>query len=143
MPRPCKRRRICAMPGCGRFGPKGNWEGQEMDRPAITMTLDEYESIRLIDLEGMTQEQCAAQMGVARTTAQAIYNSARAKLAECLVGGRELVIEGGNYQLCDGQAKGCSRCRHRCRKNDGESSTRPCHTATGNENTKEKEGEIQ
>ena len=40
MPRPCKRRRICAMPGCGRFGPKGSGEGQEMDRPAIDGHLD-------------------------------------------------------------------------------------------------------
>lgn len=105
MPRPCKRRRICAMPGCGRFGPKENCRR----RQTVTMTLDEYEAIRLIDLEGMTQEQCAAQMNVARTTAQAIYNSARAKLAECLVNERELEIAGGDYVLCDGHASGCGR----------------------------------
>lgn len=104
MPRPCKRRRICAMPGCGRFGPKGACGGE---RQTVVMTLDEFESIRLIDLEGMTQEQCAAQMNVARTTAQAIYNSARAKLAECLVYEKELEIAGGDYVLCDGHASGC------------------------------------
>lgn len=116
MPRPCKRRRICAMPGCGRFGPKGGCGNR---RQTVTMTLDEYESVRLIDLEGMTQEQCAAQMNVARTTAQAIYNSARAKLAECLVNEKELEIAGGDYVLCDGHALGCGRryCR-RCGQNE-------------------------
>ncbi|WOC31971.1 MULTISPECIES: DUF134 domain-containing protein [Caproicibacterium] len=114
MPRPCKRRRICALPGCGRFGPK---DAEAPQKPAITMTLDEFEAVRLIDLKGMTQEQCAAQMNVARTTAQAIYNSARIKLAECLVNQRELTIQGGEYVLCDGSAQncGCTHCgRRRC-----------------------------
>ncbi len=116
MPRPCKRRRICAMPRCGRFGPL------EADAPrrVITMTVDEFESIRLIDLEGMTQEQCAMQMDVARTTAQAIYNSARVKLAECLVHEKELSIAGGEYTLCEDRAQGCcgSRGGGRCHRND-------------------------
>ena len=47
------------------------------------MTLDEYEAIRLMDLENLQQEQAAAQMGVARTTVQLIYNNARRKL--CLL----------------------------------------------------------
>lgn len=117
MPRPCKRRRICAMPRCGRFGPM---QGTDAPHRVITMTVDEFESIRLIDLEGMTQEQCAMQMNVARTTAQAIYNSARVKLAECLVRERELSIEGGEYTLCEDAARGC--CGHggkgRCHRND-------------------------
>lgn len=110
MPRPCKRRRICEVPPCGHFGPKGVQEGGGQ---AVIMTLDEFECIRLIDLEGMTQEQCAEQMNVARTTAQAIYGSARIKLAECLVMGKELMIQGGDYVLCDGSAK-CCRCRRQC-----------------------------
>ncbi|MEG1061082.1 MAG: DUF134 domain-containing protein [Oscillospiraceae bacterium] len=114
MPRPCKRRRICAMPGCKRFGPK---DGTAAERLIVVMTLDEFESIRLIDLESLTQEQCAERMNVARTTAQSIYNNARIKLAECLVNGKELHIEGGDYVLCDGDSEkcGCSRpCRNHC-----------------------------
>jgi predicted DNA-binding protein (UPF0251 family) len=83
----------------------------------IKMTVDEYEAIRLIDLEGFTQEECARQMNVARTTVQGIYAQARKKLADSLVNGRVLVIEGGEYQLCDGFGKicgeaGCGRSRH-------------------------------
>lgn len=116
MPRPCKRRRICAEPDYNWFGPLHPQEGNQVDGlPAITITLDEFETIRLIDLEGLTQEQCAARMGVARTTAQAIYNSARSKVAECLVCQRWLHISGGDYELCDGTAIGCGqRHRHHC-----------------------------
>ena len=104
MPRPCKQRRICALPGCCRFGP------QEPDHTpeTLTMTLDEYEALRLIDLESLSQEECADRMGVARTTAQAIYNSARRKLADCLVNQKELHIEGGHYRLCGGGLPGCA-----------------------------------
>lgn len=67
----------------------------------IAMTIDEYETIRLMDLLGCTQETCAAQMGVARTTVQAVYGAARRKLAEALVEGKRLEISGGTYVLCE------------------------------------------
>ena len=114
MPRPRKWRRICCLPENTRFGP--------LDNPAqienfIHMTFDEYETIRLIDLEGMTQEECAGQMNIARTTVQGIYNEARKKVAQSLVNGKVLFIKGGEYQLCDGFGKACrgGHCRrHRC-----------------------------
>jgi len=108
MPRPCKRRRICSMPRCVSFAPENN---SDFVRETVTMTLDEFETIRLIDLESMTQEQCALQMDIARTTAQAIYNSARRKLAQCIVYGKKLNIEGGEYVLCSRDKCGCCRCR--------------------------------
>lgn len=70
------------------------------------MTLDEYESIRLMDYESLTQEAAAERLNVARTTAQAIYSSARKKLADCLVNGKALRIEGGQIEVCSGK-KGC------------------------------------
>ena len=76
MARPYKARRICSVPAIDTFGPLN----QEMDS-AVELTLEEYETIRLIDWLDCTQEQCADQMGVARTTVQAVYNSARKKLA--------------------------------------------------------------
>jgi len=82
----------------------------------VTMSVDEYEAIRLIDTEGFTQEESAQQMNVARSTVQGIYDSARRKLADSLVHGKVLVIEGGEYILCDGLEESC-RCggcyRHR------------------------------
>jgi predicted DNA-binding protein (UPF0251 family) len=89
-----------------RFGPLNTLNP---DEKYLVMTIDEYEVIRLIDLEGLTQEECALQMNVARTTIQAIYFDARKKLAEALIHQKELRIEGGDYQLCEGQEKCCNR----------------------------------
>ena len=104
MARPRKWKRVCCLPEIDSFGPL-NMPG--IDHEVITMTVEEYETIRLIDLEGMMQEECADRMNVARTTVQRIYNDARKKLAESLVNGKVLVIEGGEYRLCDGYGKSC------------------------------------
>jgi predicted DNA-binding protein (UPF0251 family) len=109
MPRPMKWRRVCCLPERNRFGPL---DTSLDEKNYIKMTVDEYETIRLIDLEGFTQEECAKQMNVARTTVQGIYVEARKKLAESLVNGKVLLIEGGEYRLCDGLGNGCGRgCR--------------------------------
>lgn len=114
MPRPRKWRKVCCLPKTDRFGPLGGTDNLE---DIVTMRVDEYETIRLIDLEGFTQEECAEQMNVARTTVQGIYNRARKKLADSLVHGKMLCIEGGEYILCEGSEEtcGCGGCRrHRC-----------------------------
>ena len=104
MPRPQKGRRVCCLPNNIQFGPQNsNYQNTEI----IIMTVDEYETIRLIDYEGFTQEESAKLMNVARTTVQWIYMSARKKLSEALVNGKTLKIEGGNYELCDGKEKSC------------------------------------
>ncbi len=114
MPRPRKWRNVCCMPENCKFGPLDMTANMNI---AITMTVDEFETIRLIDLEGFNQEECAEQMGIARTTVQGIYFEARKKLADSLVNGKVLFIEGGDYRLCNGHGKLCGggRCRkHQC-----------------------------
>lgn len=114
MPRPMKWRKVCCLPEINRFGPIGLMNNAENN---IRMTVDEYETIRLIDLADFTQEECAKQMNVARTTVQGIYTEARKKLAQSLVDGKVLLIEGGEYRLCDGYEKTCkgNGChRHKC-----------------------------
>ena len=98
MPRPRKCRKVCCLPKHNSFGAINN---SDEDIKIIIMTIDEYETIRLIDLEGMMQEECAKKMNVARTTVQKIYNEARLKLAKSLVNGDLLKIEGGDYKLCE------------------------------------------
>ena len=108
MPRPKKCRRVCDFPQTLTFLPEDH-KNREL---AVILTVDEYETIRLIDKEGLSQEQCGDFMQVARTTVQQIYASARKKLADVLVDGLPLRIEGGDYQLCSGgdRAYGCSNC---------------------------------
>lgn len=110
MPRPRKWRKVCCVPEFNRFGPLGQ---NACEDDIVTMTVEEYETIRLIDLENMTQEECCVQMSIARTTVQGIYNVARKKLADSLINGKILLIEGGDYRVCDGNGgmcgKGCRR----------------------------------
>ena len=98
MPRPPKHRKVCHFPQSLSFSPAD----PAAEKKPIVLTVDEYETLRLIDREGCSQEECGEWMGVARTTVQLIYASARKKLAEMLVDGRPLQIAGGNYRLCDG-----------------------------------------
>lgn len=65
------------------------------------MSVEEYESIRLIDKERLTQEESAKSMGIARSTIQKIYEEARKKLAYAIVDGRTIKIRGGDYNLCE------------------------------------------
>jgi len=101
------------LPECNSFGPL---DASTDDKNRINMTVDEYETIRLIDQEGFTQEECAKQMNIARSTVQGIYLGARKKLAESLVKGKVLLIEGGEYRLCEGLENGCGRGCHRQRR---------------------------
>ena len=113
MPRQRKCRKVCSLPTEKEFLPANGCQ----KGPVIVMTVDEYECIRLIDKEGFSQEECGEYMCIARTTVQQIYTNARRKLAQTLVEGLPLRIEGGDYQLCDGKEHscncgGCRRHRH-------------------------------
>lgn len=113
MARPIKCRKVCSMPRTMEFSPPGE------STDFVTLTVDEYESIRLIDRQRFSQEECATYMQVSRTTAQKIYNRAREKIAIALVDGIGIRIDGGDFKLCDGKevSCGCGGCqRHRSEK---------------------------
>ena len=112
MPRPCKRRRVCALPERRCFYSEERGSCQS----SVRLTVDEFETIRLMDLEGLDQAGCARQMEVSRATVQAIYGAARTKLARFLVQGGELTIGGGAFALCPGGNSGCPRCHRHCQE---------------------------
>lgn len=118
MARPSKCRRICSEPEYDSFAPSGICSSQN-----VVLSVDEYEAVRLIDLEKFTHEQCARQMGVSRTTVTEIYETAREKLADSIVNGKLLRIGGGNYQLCDGSS--AQDCRKFCRRSKKYSMEQP------------------
>lgn len=109
MPRPRKGRMVCCVPEHKLFGPLNK---KRLDNQSIIMTVDEYEIIRLIDVEGLTQAECAQRMLVARATIQTSYQKARNKIGKALVNGFVLQIEGGDFQLYDDDQRslyGCGR----------------------------------
>ena len=104
MPRPVKCRKVCHFPNVLEFLPADDTE----KKMPIVLTVDEYETIRLLDKKGYSQEQCAESMQIARTTVQRIYEIARKKIADALIDGHPLKIEGGDFIICDGQSSDCS-----------------------------------
>jgi predicted DNA-binding protein (UPF0251 family) len=109
MARPRAPRSVAARPVATLFKPGGV--------PAlaqIRMTLDEFEAIRLADLEELEHEQAGRKMGVSRPTFGRVLASARRKVAEALVFGRALRIEGGAVAPDAPQRARCPYCTHRC-----------------------------
>jgi len=107
MARPCKCRRICGLPRCTAFRAE-----TPTAEETVTLSVDEYETIRWMDKNGLDQERCAARMQVSRATVQAIYDRARRKIADALVDGKSISINGGDYRLCHGGE--CGSC---CKRN--------------------------
>lgn len=94
MPRPPKPRFVSAYPVMAAFVPRGIQITGE-----ILMTVEEFEAIRLSDFEHLDQESAAAMMGVSRHTFGRVLAKARATIAQALVTGKEMKIEGGNYEV--------------------------------------------
>lgn len=94
MPRPKRCRHICGYPAFWSFAPEKACASE-----TTGFTLDEYEAIRMIDYEKLTQEECAAAMGVSRATVAGIYETARFKLADAIINGKRIRITGGSYRI--------------------------------------------
>jgi predicted DNA-binding protein (UPF0251 family) len=78
----------------------------------VVLAVDEFEAIRLADLEGLYQEQAAKKMNVSRQTFGRIIESAHKKVAEALVQGKALRIEGGEFEMASMRRFTCSECQH-------------------------------
>ncbi len=111
MSRPQKQRCICSVPEVTGFEPQGC-----APSGSITLTYDEYETIRLLDHMQLTQEQCAKRMGISRPTVTRIYDEARRKMADMIVNGKSLVIGGGDVYVCPAMRPECADEEHCCHK---------------------------
>ena len=78
----------------------------------VVLTVDEFEAIRLADLEGLYQEQAAEKMNVSRPTFGRVIESAHKKVAEALVQGKALKIEGGAFEMPSVRQFRCYECQH-------------------------------
>ena len=96
MPRPCCLRHIGCKPVAGLFKPAGI---PACALEQVTLTLDEVEALRLADLNGLYQEQAAKQMKISRPTFSRIIEEARRKVADALIHGKALRLEGGAVRI--------------------------------------------
>ncbi len=96
MSRPFKCRRVASMPGVTYFKPAGI---PLRSLEEIRLSVEEAEALRLKDLEGLEQEQGAEKMNVSRPTFQRVLASARKKMADALLNGKAIRIEGGNFEI--------------------------------------------
>ena len=108
MARPLKPRRVEVMPTVSIFKPAGV---PMRELAEVILTIDEFEALRLKDLEGLEQEDAAQRMNVSRPTFQRVLTTGREKIADALVNGKLLRVEGGQYKLATRHFR-CIGCQH-------------------------------
>jgi len=106
MVRPRLCRRVRFRPGVTYFKPAGR---KMIELEESVISVDEFEAVRLRDLEGLEQEQAAKKMGISRPTFQRLLTCARKKIAEALVNGKAIKIEGGTYKMVVPRGRGLGR----------------------------------
>jgi predicted DNA-binding protein (UPF0251 family) len=109
MGRPFKCRHISGSPGYTFFKPAGI-PGHSLEE--IKLTIDEFEAVRLVDLQGLYQEQAAEKMDISRQTLGNIINSAHQKIADCIVNGKAIRIAGGVFAVGEKRIFRCFSCAH-------------------------------
>ncbi len=109
MARPKKCRIVEELPGVTYFKPRGVPIRYLKE---YILTIDELESIKLSDYSGLDQEQASEKMGISRQTFGRILNEARKKIANAIITGGAIRIEGGNFVFKDMECgdECCSRC---------------------------------
>lgn len=109
MARPFCCRQVASEPESNYFKPRGI---PMSSLEEVTMTVDEFEALRLADLEGLYQEQAAERMGISRPTFGRIVESAHRKVADALVNSKALNIEGGEVKMLEQRLFRCNDCQH-------------------------------
>lgn len=109
MARPVCCREVACWPQANYFKPQGIALSALQE---VTMTVDEFEAIRLADLEGLYQEQAAERMGISRPTFGRIVEAAHKKVADALLKGKAVKIEGGEVEMTQQRLFRCSDCQH-------------------------------
>jgi uncharacterized protein len=110
--RPKRLRRLAFAPPAHLFSPSGE-ENHTVPQDTVILTMDEFETLRLADLECHSQEQAAKKMGVSRATFGRIIESGRSKVAQALVQGCRIEISGGSFMFGRGRHLQCPRCKRR------------------------------
>ena len=96
MVRPRLCRRVRFNPNVTYFKPRGI---PLIELDEVILNVDEFEAVRLKDLEGLEQEECAKKMNISQPTFHRLVLSARKKIADAIVKGKAIRIEGGNFQI--------------------------------------------
>ena len=110
MVRPVKDRYVAFNPHVSYFKPRGI---PMVELEEVKLTVDEREALRLSDLLGLSHESAGRQMGVSRATFGRIIQRARKTIADALINGKAINVEGGNYRIMDGpRVFTCDGCRH-------------------------------
>jgi predicted DNA-binding protein (UPF0251 family) len=123
MPRPQAPRKIGVDPEITWFKPAGV---RMIDLQEVVLTLDELEALRLADLEGLYQEQAAERMGISRPTLGRILTTAHKKVAEALIRGKAIRLEGGAIEKLPSVPMRCPGCQHEWRLPGGTPAHGPC-----------------
>ena len=89
MPRPCKRRRVRGRPNSSYFKPKGR---RMIELEESILTMPEFEAIRLVDLNEVSQEKAGKEMQISQSTLSRILKSGRKKIADAIVNGKAIKI---------------------------------------------------
>ena len=109
MARPKCARCVKNMPNTTFFKPRGI---PLVELEEVTLAFDEYEALRLADLDGLYQEKAAVQMNISRATFGRIVESAHRKVSDALINGKAIKIEGGVVTMAQKRMFQCSDCEH-------------------------------
>lgn len=100
-PRICRRVRF--RPGVTYFKPAGV---NRIELEEVVLTIDEYEAIRLIDLENVEQGKAGKQMKISQPTLSRLLKSARKKISEAIIKGKSIRIKGGDFKMVMPRGRG-------------------------------------